>query len=270
MEGPEDTPKEGEAAGDQKTEGKSEAGERDEGFETDRDAFTPQTRTVSKGRFILESAYTFVDNPGIPATHSVPELLLRYGLASRLELRLGWNFETGGGGNDVSGSEGDVLLDQPRIKREYRLLYGLKANLTKQDQFIPESAVIVQGFTATGGANPGTQIAATTVAGWRLPWRWKLDTALRYGTNSESGNHFGTWAPSTVLRVPLGERWAVHAEYFGVFAQGHSPADFVREYISPGFHFLVTPNLEVGVRVGWGLNQQSARFFSNVGFGWRF
>jgi hypothetical protein len=35
-------------------------------------------------------------------------------------------------------------------------------------------------------------------------------------------------------------------------------------------HYLVTPDLEVGVRVGWGLNDQSARFFSNAGFGWRF
>jgi hypothetical protein len=32
----------------------------------------------------------------------------------------------------------------------------------------------------------------------------------------------------------------------------------------------VTENLEVGVRVGWGLNDQTPRFFSNVGFGWRY
>jgi len=33
---------------------------------------------------------------------------------------------------------------------------------------------------------------------------------------------------------------------------------------------LLTPNLEVGVRIGFGMNEQSARFFSNVGVGWRF
>ena len=35
-------------------------------------------------------------------------------------------------------------------------------------------------------------------------------------------------------------------------------------------HYLVTPNVELGVRVGWGLNEPVGRFFSNVGFGWRF
>ena len=39
---------------------------------------------------------------------------------------------------------------------------------------------------------------------------------------------------------------------------------------SPGDHYLITENLEIGVRVGWGLNEQSARFFSNAGLGWRF
>jgi hypothetical protein len=32
----------------------------------------------------------------------------------------------------------------------------------------------------------------------------------------------------------------------------------------------VTPDLEVGIRVGWGMNDQSARFFANGGFGLRF
>ncbi len=59
------------------------------------------------------------------------------------------------------------------------------------------------------------------------------------------------------------------ADAFGLFSQDRAE-DFVRHYFSPGFHFLVTPNLEVSARVGWGLNDQSARFFSNVGFGWRF
>jgi hypothetical protein len=92
---------------------------------------------VGKDRLVLESSYTFQDNPGVPPTHSFPELLVRYGVMERLELRLGWNYEAGGKGNEASG-------------------------------------------------------------------------------------------------------------------------------------YLVTPNLEVGVRVGWGLNEQSARFFSNVGFGVRF
>ena len=77
------------------------------------------------------------------------------------------------------------------------------------------------------------------------------------------------WAPSTVLRMPLTERFQVHAEYFGQISQGRQ-SEFSHHFFSPGMHYLITPNLELGLRVGWGLNEQTARFFSNVGFGWRF
>jgi Putative MetA-pathway of phenol degradation len=107
------------------------------------------------------------------------------------------------------------------------------------------------------------------VFGWELPNKWKLDSAIRYGFDTERGDHFNDWAPSVVLKVPVGEKWNTHVEYFGIFSQGKAE-DSVIQFISPGLHYLVNDNFEVGVRVGWGLNDQSARFFSNVGFGARF
>jgi hypothetical protein len=112
-------------------------------------------------------------------------------------------------------------------------------------------------------------VVVTPAAGWEFFDRWKLDAACRYGTGNEEGDHFDFIAPSAVLKVPVGEKVSVHAEYFGLFSRDKAP-DFVLHYFSPGVHYLITPNLEVGVRVGWGLNDQSARFFSNAGVGWRF
>src|SRR5687768_11001436 len=60
-------------------------------IETDRDSFTPATTTADRGRLIVESAYTFLDNRAVKETHSFPELVLRYGLTDRVEVRLGWN-----------------------------------------------------------------------------------------------------------------------------------------------------------------------------------
>ena len=54
------------------------------------------------------------------------------------------------------------------------------------------------------------------------------------------------------------------------YLAGFYEVDRTRLYVSPGAHYLVNEDLEVGVRFGWGLNDQSARFFSNVGLGWRF
>jgi hypothetical protein len=256
-------------------EGREQEGEaeRDE-IETDRDSFTPATTITGRRRLILESAHTFIDNRGIKETHSFPELLLRYGLSERIELRLGWNYEVGGAGNEVSGAEAGEAdaVGGSGLLREYTLSYGAKFRITDQANWAPRSALILQGFTPTGGsadASTDTQVVATYVAGWQFSNRWKFDTALRYGTGSEEDDHFHLWAPSAVVKVPIGERVAAHVEYFGIYTTDKA-VNSTKHFISPGLHVLLTPDLEVGFRLGWGLNDQSARFFSNVGVGLRF
>jgi Putative MetA-pathway of phenol degradation len=243
----------------------------DDPVETDRDAFTPSTKIAGTGRFIFESAYSFIDNRNVPATHSFPEMLIRYGLTERIELRLGWNYEVGGAGSDVSAaSSGDgEKAARNSLERDSRISYGLKIQATEQRNWLPESAFIFQGSTPTSGKATDSQFVGTYVFGWKLPNQWKLDSSIRYATASEDSDHFNSWAPSAVLRIPLSERINVHGEYFGIFSANKNE-DFSKHYLSPGIHYLITPNIEVGVRVGWGLNDQSARFFSNVGLGWRF
>ena len=255
--------------------GREREGEPDE-IETDRDSFTPATTVVGRGRLVVEYAYSFIDNRGFKETHSVPELLLRYGVTDRVELRLGWNYEVGGAEEAVSGAAGaedeGETGSRGRLLREYTLAYGVKVRVTDQDRWIPGSAVIVQAFTPTGGstgASTATQLVATYVAGWVFPNRWKFDAAIRYGTASEEGDHFNMWAPSVVLKFPVGEKWAGHVEYFGFYTSGKEQ-NFTQHFVSPGFHYLVTPDLEVGFRLGWGLNDQTPRFFVNVGAGARF
>ena len=71
-----------------------------------------------------------------------------------------------------------------------------------------------------------------------------------------------------MLKIPLGEKWAVHGEYFAILRNGSTVNN--QHYFSPGVHYLVTSNLEIGTRFGWGLNSDAYRFFINTGFGWRF
>lgn len=242
----------------QETEGEPE--KRDE-IETDRDSFTPATTTVGRGLTILESAYTFSSNRHANEGHSFPELLVRYGLTERLEARLGWNYE-------ISGAP-ETLEGIGQLERESKVLYGFKYRLTEADGGTPGSSIIVQGYTPTSGADTDTHLVAAYVFGWELPNRWKLDASFRYGTAGEEHDHFNEWAPSVVLKIPLGEHINVHAEYFGIYSTGKAQ-EFSEHYFSPGIHYLVTENFEIGIRVGWGLNEQSAPFFANAGAGWRF
>ena len=251
-------------------------------IETDRDAFTPTPRLIRPGRLAIESAYSFIDNRRVKETHSFPELLLRYGLTSRVELRLGWNYEVGGESSSVSGSgavEGfglpEVVGERgsteagPSLVREAVLSYGAKIRLTEQSDWLPEAAVILMGRTPTRGTETLTHVVATGVVGWELPNRWKLDAALRYTTAASEGDRYGGWSPSAVLRVPVVDRAMVHAEYFGFFSQGRA-TDFRQQFLSAGASYLLTPDLEVGVRGGPGLTDDSPNWFINAGFGWRF
>lgn len=254
-------------------------------IETDRDSFTPATTTVGRGRLVLESAYTFVDNRKVAETHSYPETILRYGLTEKLEFRFGWNYEVGGAGNSTSGQEGGepdepevpgpggagtaAPAEEARLERAARIAYGAKLAVTEQEGLFPESALIMQAYTPTEGPSNTTTFVGTYVLGWKLLSDCKLDAAVRYGTAEEEGDRFGNFAPSVVLRVPLGEKWNAHAEWFGIFSD-HREEDSDIEYVSPGLHYLVTPDLEIGFRVGWGLTDQSAKFFCNSGLGLRF
>lgn len=240
-------------------------GQREE-FETDRDSFTFAPTTTGADTAIVEASYSFVDNRTAPAAHSYPELLLRRGIGDRVEARLGFNAEVGGPGI-ASGSE--FGGEDVETEDESRVLYGVKIETSDQQGWWPRSAAVIQGFTPVAGPSNKSTVMLGEAFGWRFTGGWEWTTAIRYGTGFAGLDAFDQVAPSTVVKVPLGDRCNVHAEYFGIFSAGKEvPLDI--QYASFGGHVLATDRLEVGLRVGWGLNRTSPAFFSNVGLGWRY
>lgn len=251
-----------------------EVEEEAEELETDRDSFTPATTTVGDRTLVVESAWSYIDNRHVADTNSLPELVVRYGVHDWIELRLGWNWEAGGeesaissGGIDAEGPPGVVEGDG--VEEESQLSYGLKAGLTSQSGWRPQSAAIVQAATPTSGREAATELVVTYVLGWRLDNRWRWDSSIRYAFSSPGEEEINIWAPSSVLKIPLGESWMIHGEYFGIFSQ-QTEHDREQHYFSPGVHYLLNSDCEIGVRVGWGLNDESANFFTNVGAALRF
>lgn len=235
-------------------------------LETDRDSFTFAPTTTGARTSILEASYSFIDNRGGPAAHSFPELLLRRGVGEKVELRLGFNYEAGGPGT-VTGSE--VGGEDIETEDEGRILYGTKVETSEQQGWLPRSAVVLQGYTPVSGPSNQSTLVAGESFGWRFANGWEWTSAMRYGTGFEKHDSFSQWAPSSVVKVPIGERWNVHAEYFGIFSTGKEiPINF--QCASFGGHVLATENLEIGLRFGWGLNETSPAFFTNMGVGWRY
>ena len=238
-------------------------------LDTDRDAFTPSTRCVAPGVTLAESSYVFIDNPtGLP-TNNYPELLIRLGANDWWEWRFGINYGIGSQGNIVTSVEvGEGTLDG-RTLYESSILYGFKLNTSDQDGWVPESCFIMEASTPTYGDSFGTVPVATIAAGWELPAEWRLDGAIRYSYSEGAVNWFSRWGPSAVLRIPLTDRWEVHAEWFGTFSQGLID-DTHRPFFSPGTHVVIGRNMELGLRVGWGLTAEAAPFFSDAGLAVRY
>ena len=242
------------------------AAARPDEIETDRDSFTFAPTTAGSQRTILEASYSFIDNRLGPEAHSVPELLVRRGLGDKVELRVGFNYEAGGPGT-VSGTEvgGEDII----AEYESRVLYGTKVETSEQAGWIPQSALIVQGYTPTYGPTKQSTVVAGEAFGWRFTNGWEWNSAIRYGTGFVEADAFNQWAPSSVLKIPIGERWNAHMEYFGIFSSGKElPLNI--QYISFGGHVLVTKDLELGLRYGWGLNETTPHFFTNLGVGVRY
>jgi hypothetical protein len=72
-----------------------------------------------------------------------------------------------------------------------------------------------------------------------------------------------------VLDVPITERWETHWEYISAFSSGRE-AEFNRHLLDVGLTHLLTDNIEIGTRIGFGLNRQTPKFLVNVGGGFRF
>jgi hypothetical protein len=236
-------------------------------IETDRDSFTPATTTLSPKLTQVETATSFIDNRKAPNAYTFPELIVRHGISDRLELRAGWNYAAGGPTSAVSGI--DVGTEDFVAEKASELMYGIKLQTTRQRGWLPTSAAIIEGYTPTSGPSNFSRLVASETFGWILPNGWHWSSAVRFNTDNSQGDHFNQWSPSTVLNVPIGQRWNAHVEYFGIMTDGKSVAES-QHYFSTGSHFDLTKDFELGVRIGFGLNAQTPPFFVNAGVGFRF
>jgi hypothetical protein len=245
-------------------------------LEADRDAFTPSVFSVAPGRVLTEISHAYIDNLVGPPTNNYPELLVRIGATERFEWRFGANYGVGSQGTVVTSVEvGEGRLDGGTLY-ESNVLYGFKLALAEQVDRVLDACFIMEGTTPTSGDIFGTVPVATVVVGReltaRFPWRgaepWRLDAAVRYAYSQSATEWFSRWTPSVVLRLPVTDRVELHAEWFGSYTDGLAEPTS-QPFFSPGFHYQVGRNVEIGWRGGWALNATTAPFFSDAGLAYR-
>jgi|CXWL01.1.fsa_nt_gi hypothetical protein len=220
-------------------------------IETDRPDFTESSATVPKGRWQLETGYTVQRAQG--TSHSLPESLLRAGVSSRVELRLSQNLSATGGALSFE----DVTI-------------GTKLSLGGQRGARPELALLLQSTLPTGGSRvtASTMLpSAVLLAGWELGGRWSLGGSAIAGR--EVDDHLEL-AGSAVVGYTLSDRWRSYAEVFTIQPVSGNGGERGESYLNGGVAHLVTPMVQLDLRIGAGIGGGSARYFGGVGLslGW--
>ena len=241
-----------------------EDAEEEKPLESDRPDFTESSSTVGDKVLQIESGYTYTHAiAGAPAVdeHDLPELLVRYGVAERLELRLeweGWLFDhssdrTAAGSQDVNGSSDTE--------------FGFKYALTKQQKWRPQAAVLV-GVTAPVGAPAFSSRQVDARIAYLYSWELTKKLSLACSTGNlwtgETDDRFSYLYQSASLDYELTERLHCFNEFYAWFRRD-SLDNRTQSYYNGGLTFLVTKNFQVDWRAGWGLNDASDRFFTGCG-----
>ncbi len=228
---------------------------------TDRPDFTESALAVGPGRVQLEAGYTFSGEAEVKS-HTVGEVLVRVGLISRLELRLGLNsyaFEERTSA-DERGFE-DVFIGAKIALLE--VASGFELLRPGLALLIGTSLPTGQGGFGAEGVWPEAKLAL----GWDVSQRFSLGSNLNVASVRVDGDRFGQFSGSLAMGYAISERLGTYLEYFGFAAPNTRGID--ESFFNGGFTFLANNDLQFDARAGIGVSEPDLNYFLGVGFAWR-
>ena len=216
---------------------------------TDRPDATESPLTVPKGTVQIETGgfYTsFEENNVKTETYGYNTTLIRYGVLSNFEFRLGWNFEETR--FSANGQEADNVLSgfSP-------LLAGMKVEIADEDGWKPQIGILGHlylPFSAATDYRP-----ETTGADFRFSFSHTLSekSSISYNVGAAWGSDSPEIAYIYTLSygLSLAEKVGFYAEVYGDF-----PEDSRANHLwDAGFTYLALPNLQFDATVGGSITE---------------
>jgi hypothetical protein len=222
---------------------------------TDRPDFTETSIVVPRGSLQIESGFTWEKGPNGVESFNAPELLLRWGLLEKTELRLAppEYFRIRGGGQRISGF-GETYL-------------GLKQQLGPYRGW--DFAVIpaVNLPTGSGALNSG-HVDPEFVLTWsrELNDKYSLGGIFGFFWPTEEGDRNFTWAATVSLARSLGNRWGTFLEYAGAFPESGGDVHLIHH----GYTYKLSRLRQLDLHFGFGLSREAPDFFIGMGYAVRF
>lgn len=229
---------------------------------TDRPDFTESSGTVGSGVLQLESGFTYTDFRDGTDVTTVGELLARWGVLDKLELRFllpTYAWESGPGG-DASGFLSSAV--------------GLKYELAQGEGsgFLGgmEAALLAWTTIPTGTGDfkgSGWEPAAVLATSWELAPTVGIGTNLGVVRPADDGARFTSFWASVALGVGLTDATSVFFELYGFNREEDRGPNTVT--FQTGLVYLFNSDLQADVRVARRLTDQGVDFLIGAGISWR-
>ncbi len=242
--------------------GLSALGSAEESLVTDRPDFTESSSTVGSGVFQLETGVTYSDFRNGTEVTTLGEILARWGVAEKLELRFQlptYSWERG------ASFDGTGFLSSG-VGLKYELAQGNGVG------FIGgmEACLIASTTVPTGTsdfASSKWQPSAVLSASWELGPNVGIGSNLGVGRPADDDDRYTTMWASVAVGVGLNETTSIFFELYGFNREedrGPSTATF-----QTGLVYLFNSDLQADVRAARRLTDRGVDFLFGAGLSWR-
>jgi hypothetical protein len=223
---------------------------------TDRPTVTNSSVVVPSGNLQVENGFLETSSQGASIVDG-PETLLRFGAATRTELRFtvpDYYYNLNGSGSRTSGF-GDLAI-------------GVKEQLGPTPGGFDVSATLFltlptgAKFVSSGGYDPGLQVAWSH----ELPSKWSVAGMLSLYWPTQDHKRNLTGESTILLDRQLIQSWDVFVEYVGDFPErGRS-----RQLIHFGTTLKLAKRHQLDFHFGTGLSSTALDHFIGIGYSFRF
>jgi hypothetical protein len=218
----------------------------------ERPGFSSSTATLDPSVVQVESGYQYTHDGGSIDfdDHTLPFLLMRFGLVENVELQFSW---AGYSWTEASNINVNGTNDAG---------VGVKWQLNNSDATVP--VALFAGLSLPIGTDEYSNDSVDPTVGAFWSYSAGMDwfgTVLLGESDGDLsiGNAVG-------INIPVNADTGAFVEYFGNYARGGGPA----HYLNGGFAYLPRNDLQLDVNAGLGLNSRAADLFIGFGIAYRF
>lgn len=211
---------------------------------TDRPDATESPNTVPQGMVQVETGSfyeSFEENDFKSEVYGYNTTLIRYGVLSNLELRLGWNFE------EVQFSEGGEKLDLV-LSGFSPLLAGMKVEVAEENGFFPEIGLLGHLYLPLSAATDYRP--ETTGVDFRFSFAHTLGekSSLAYNLGAQwmDDSPEAAYVYTLVYGLSISELVGLYAELYG-----NLPEDSKANHLwDAGVTFVIQHNIQLDATIG--------------------